>query len=198
MKRLSIILSAVLMTIFFTACSSGTPVEINEDRAIAFVKDQTSGIDENFLSLKQSLLTVTSDEGVQQLSFQEKYNLNEYDSCSIRLEGNEYSLTPLTGFLKSNGQIIPVCGAAFDTCMRTLTIISIPGSKCEVISSGHLTFEYTKGEKIPFMYVAYMENGAKNMIYVPVLRPEKRFPTPEKDNLLEQYFSGKLKCARVL
>ena len=84
MKRLSIILSAVLMTIFFTACSSGTPVEISENTVVCFKSDPYNSLPTEVFqfesSAKGTTIKVVSDEGSQKFFLTEQYDFSLYES----------------------------------------------------------------------------------------------------------------------
>ena len=200
MKRLSIIMSAVLMAIFFTACSDAITIKMTENHAITYVQDQTSAKSSDFLELNSgagTFINIKSTEGTQQLYVEENYNINEFAGHQIRLKGQVFDLSPLTGFLVYQDDVRPVQALSIDTSRRTLSIASVPNADCEVISAKNIIRTGTKGEKLPFVYVCYRENGDLKMIYIPVSRPEERFPS-DTDNVFELYFSGKLKCYRVL
>ena len=200
MKRLSIIMSAVLMAIFFTACSDVITIKMTENHAIVFIEDQTTAKSSDFISVDDdggTYITVKSEEGEQKFYVKENYNFNEFSGSKIKLKENILELTPLTGFLKDEKGMRPVQALAIDTSCRSLVLTSIPNSECLVYSSGHLILTDTNGKEIPFMYVSYKENNISKDIYVPVLRPEKRFES-DTDNVIEQRLSGRIKCARVM
>lgn len=201
MKKI-IIFFAVVMAIFATACSDAATVDIKmtENHAIIYSKDQTSAKSTDFLSVNSddgTTITVKSDSGEVRLHVEEVYNLNEYAGHQIKFKDQALDLTPLTGFIVYKDEVRPVQALSIDTSRRTLSIASIPNKNCEVISAKNVTRTGTKGEKLPFVFVAYKEGDELKMIYIPVLRPEQRVSS-DTDNVFELYFRGKLKCFHAI
>ena len=201
MKRLSIIMSAVLMAIFFTACSQGSKVEITKDYIMVMdLKFGSKGFLEYQDNNSGCQITINSTEGKQHIRLNEQYDVNQYQKYHFIGKfdftvNNFLSMSyGLSGLSFSNG-------VAFRTNGKLLVLLEefvTDPSNIKVHIEGEQILPTKEKAPIPALVIKYSEGTLTKQKFIPILEPKEYLPEHGRNNLEELINSGKLKCAKLI
>lgn len=204
MKRLSIIMSAVLMAIFFTACSGNTPLEVTNDNILFFnilvdPNSQTPTL--SYTESEHSTIDISSKEGKQSITIPEKYDIRQYAKYHIPRNDMDYPVGSLQSFTYTDGYIFSDYGIAFRTNGKVLALVlpavlDAADIKINSIKYGHISTRENKA--IPSLVIDYNCLSSHYITYIPILEPKEYAPEHGRNNLEELINSGKLKCAKLI
>ncbi len=195
MKHLSIIIFAVVMAIFATACSSEQPLEINKNQTLIFTKPVKLT---KFLSYDESdgKITIYSTDGEYHLTLREKYDIKQYAQYHVKYDP-AWTVDSFLSFGLSNKVRTYIHqGMAFRTNGHILALLNIgfSGENVEVQSVSESELPTEEGVMVPAMRVEYTYFSSPTVVWIPILDPIKELSPTGNSNLEEFIQDGKLKC----